>query len=305
MLHEDEILLSEFKKALRTNRGADVIDFDSSFKHKFDIQVHRFEDVLRDTNRAIPPNRWSYHRIGLIRKGTGQFITGIYKFEAKKNTLVVIPGRVITSSRNWSLDMEGYVVLFNMDYLLQNNFPRQFLENKKILTSSIQPYVQISDQQSEEIASIFETILKERKGNNANKSEFITLKIIELLINCERIFDEQYHFELNQPSIDIIAKFCELVENNFIEQRTVAFYADRLNVHPNYLNALVKKNIGITAKESIQNRLLIEVKYMLHSTQLSIKEIAIQLGFNDPNYFSSFFTRLEKTSPKNYRLSFV
>ena len=90
-----------------------------------------------------------------------------------------------------------------------------------------------------------------------------------------------------------------------MEQRSVKFYADQLNVHPNYLNSIVKKQTGLTAKESIQNRLLLETKYLLHSTNLSIKEIANQVGFTDPNYFTSFFSKLENISPGNYRSSFV
>ena len=105
--------------------------------------------------------------------------------------------------------------------------------------------------------------------------------------------------------MDIIIRFSDLVENNFREQRSVKFYADQLNMHPNYLNSLVKKDTGKTAKESIQNRLLVEIKYLLHTTNLSIKEISGNMGFKDPNYFTSFFTRLEKVSPGNYRASFV
>jgi AraC family transcriptional activator of pobA len=76
-------------------------------------------------------------------------------------------------------------------------------------------------------------------------------------------------------------------------------------VHPNYLNALIKKNTGLTAKESIQNRLLLESKYLLHSTDLTIKEISNQMGFTDPNYFAVFFKKYENTSPTSYRGSFV
>ena len=68
-------------------------------------------------------------------------------------------------------------------------------------------------------------------------------------------------------------------------------------MHPNYLNSLVKKYCGITVKESIQNRLLLEAKFLLHSTDLSIKEISNMVGFDDPNYFTSFFSRYEKLSP--------
>jgi len=80
MLREGEILLNEFRKTLQRNARKTVGDLDSSFTHKFDFQVYRFEDVLRGTSRSIPPNRWSYHRIGLIKKGSGEFITGIYKY---------------------------------------------------------------------------------------------------------------------------------------------------------------------------------------------------------------------------------
>jgi AraC-like DNA-binding protein len=85
----------------------------------------------------------------------------------------------------------------------------------------------------------------------------------------------------------------------------VKFYADQLAVHPNYLNSLIKKHTGLTAKEAIQNRLLLETKYLLHSTNLTIKEISSYLGFNDPNYFTVFFKRFENISPANYRSSFL
>ena len=302
---DDEFLLNEFKKLLEKKPDENIIDFDDRFIHKFDLQVHRFEDVLMNTNRTIPPNRWSYHRIGLLKNGSGEFTTGIYKFKAIKNTLVVIPARVITSSKNWTLDMEGYITIFNIDFFLQNNFPHKYIENKKILSSSIQPYVQLSDSEAKEIENIFETILEEKKQEANYNNERIALKIIELLILGERLFDKKLNLEMTVPSIDIIKRFIDLLEANFSKERSVKFYAAKLAMHPNSLNALIKKHTGTTAKESIQNRVLIETKYLLHSTKLSIKEISNKLGFNDPNYFTSFFTKYENTSPGSYRAAFI
>ena len=68
-------------------------------------------------------------------------------------------------------------------------------------------------------------------------------------------------------------------------------------MHPNHLNALIKKHTGLSAKESIQNKILLETKYLLHSTKLPIKQISVQMGFNDPNYFTTFFKRSENLSP--------
>lgn len=302
---DDEFLLNEFKKLLKKKPDENIIDFDERFIHKFDLQVHRFEDVLMNTSRTIPPNRWSYHRVGLLKNGSGEFTTGIYKFKAIKNTLVVVPARVITSSKNWTLDMEGYITIFNMDFFLQNNFSHKYIENKKILSSSIQPYVQLSDSEAKEIEDIFETILKEKKQEGNYNNELIALKIIELLILSERLFDKKLNLEMTVPSIDIIKRFLDLLEANFSKERSVKFYAAKLAMHPNSLNALIKKHTGTTAKESIQNRVLIETKYLLHSTNLSIKEISNQVGFNDPNYFTSFFTKYENTSPGNYRAAFI
>ncbi len=302
---DDELLLSEFKKAIHKNSTTHVVDLDNKFNIQFDFEIQRLEDVLKFTGPAIPPNRWSYFRILLVKRGSGDFITGIYKFRAPKNTLIVFPSRIITSSKNWTPDTEGYLVLFNIDFFLQNNFPHKYIEDKKILNSSIRPYIYLSDEQSKKISGIFETILKEKRSTHKHKDELIALKIIELLIVSERLFAEEQNVEANLPSIDIIRRFIDLIEANLLNHRSVSFYAKQLNVHPNYLNALIKKHTGITAKESIQNRLLLETKYLLHSTTLSIKEIANQMGFNDPNYFTVFFKRFEKISPANYRLSFV
>lgn len=305
MLTDDEIILSRFRKAIRVDTQENILDLDVSLNYDFDFQVFRFEDVLRDTNRTIPPNRWSYYRIGLIKKGSGEFITGIYNYKAPGNTLAIVPARMISSSKNWTLDMEGYILVFNTDYFLQNNFQLQHIENKNILTGTVPPYIHLSDKQTDEITEIFENLLKEKLDNKPNKNELIIIKIIELLIKAERFFDDQLHFETTTPSIDILKSFSNLLEAHFIEERTVSFYAEKLNVHPNYLNSLVKKHTGRTAKESIQHRLVLEIKYLLHSTNLSIKEISNELGFNDPNYFTSFFTRFENMSPKNYRSAFV
>ena len=304
-MHEDKFILSEFKKAIRAIADSDLVDFDSKFPHRFDFQIQKLEDVFSETNRRIPPNRWSYYRIVLLKKGSADFNTGVYSFKAVKNSVVVIPPRIVSSSRNWSLDLEGYVLLFNLDFFLQNSLPYKLLEDKKILSPFIHPQIQLSEDQAGQVEKILKIILNEKDGKRVHKDELIAIKIIELIIISERFFSQKQNFEENLPSIDITKKFIELVEANFLHERSVAFYASRLNVHPNYLNAVIKKTTGVTAKESIQNRLLLETKFLLHSTKLTIKEIANQVGFSDPNYFTVFFKRCENVSPANYRSSNV
>jgi len=301
---DDQYRISEFKKVLRRNAGEGVVDLDKNYLHKFKVQIHRLEDVLRNSKRNEPPNRWSYHRIGMVCEGEGNVKTGIFSFKAKKNTLVVVPSRVISSSSNWAPDTKGYVLLFNMDFFLENNFSHQIIGNKRMLTPAIQPYIHLMDEQADEVCKIFESILAEKRKQEMVNNEMVAIKIVELLILGERLFEQEQHLEANQPFIDSIKRFVDMLDQYFASEHSVKFYAEQLSMHPNHLNALIKKHTGLSAKESIQNRILLEIKHLLHSTKLSIKQISDQMGFRDPNYFTTFFKRSEKLSPGNYRSSF-
>ena len=301
---KDDLLLSEFIKVLRQNASEPYSNLDDNFTQKFDFFAKRYEDIMKVTGTHIPPHKWSYHRIGLLTKGEASYTCGIYRFTAKKNTLLVIPARVITTS-TWTPDGCGYNMLFNPDFLLQNNLSYKSIENKGILQSSIQPYLALNQEQSTKAEVIFEAILKENESGDSFKNELIALKIVELLILCERYYAEVQDIKHNFQTLDLLKNFMDLIELHFAKERSVRFYASQLHVHPNYLNAIIKANTGITAKESIQNRILLEAKYLLHTTNLSVKEIAGKIGFEDPNYFITFFKRLENTAPATYRSSFV
>jgi AraC family transcriptional activator of pobA len=305
IMPDDQFRISEFKKVLRQNADKGVVDLDKNYLHKFNVQIHRFEDVLRNSKRSEPPNRWSYHRIGLVTEGEGELLTGIYKFKATRNTLVVIPSRVISSSSNWAFDTRGFVLLFNLDFFLENKFSHQLIGNKKILTKTNQPYIHLTADQSEEVVRIFESILLEKKQTGVDNNELIAVKIIELLILCERLFELGQSSTASKPFAEIIKRFVDLLDAHFSTEHTVKFYAEKLAMHPNHLNALIKKHTGLSAKESIQNRILLEIIYLLNTTKLPIKQISNQMGFNDPNYFTTFFKRSENISPLSYRSALV
>ena len=184
---EDQIRISEFKKALRKYASEGVVDLDKNYNYKFDFQIHRYEDILRNSRMASPPHRWSYYRICLLTRGEGDMVSGIYKFKVRKKTFLVIPSRVIVSSENWTADSEGFVLLFNLDFFLQNNISHQMLANKKWLSGSVRPDIHLDDEQTEEVARIMEAILLEKKQKDKANTEFIAVKILELLILGERL----------------------------------------------------------------------------------------------------------------------
>ena len=99
----------------------------------------------------------------------------------------------------------------------------------------------------------------------------------------------------------IATDFIGLINRYYTHHHDVAFYADKLNISPNYLNIIVKRNIGTTAKEQINIQLELVVKMLLDTTDLSVKEIANQLHYDDPSYLCRIFRKQNGLTPLQYR----
>lgn len=99
----------------------------------------------------------------------------------------------------------------------------------------------------------------------------------------------------------ITHKFHTLVEEHFRKQKTVSFYAKQLCITSNYLSIVCRRNFRMSALEFIQERVLLEAKRLLHSSDKSIKEIAFDLGFSNLTYFSYFFKTKTSLSPGEYK----
>src|SRR5688572_75124 len=173
-------ILSEFRRAISFYGKSEIVDLDLAFFEKFDFLALRLEDVFR-INRTVPPNRWSFHRIGMITQGTGEFHTGVYKIPARKFTLVVVPARVMTGSRNWSSDVKGLLLLFNSHFFVRHSYPFKLVLGKKILSPYTKPFVYLDEEKARHITAVFESLLKEQSQPMYHSDELISLKVLELI----------------------------------------------------------------------------------------------------------------------------
>jgi len=100
---------------------------------------------------------------------------------------------------------------------------------------------------------------------------------------------------------NILLKLKGLIQKHYREEHGLNFYLDRLNSPIKTLNLICQRITGKTAHGLLEEKLLAEAKMALLSTDHSIKEIAFELGFNDPAYFGRFFKRLTGLTPATYR----
>ena len=98
----------------------------------------------------------------------------------------------------------------------------------------------------------------------------------------------------------LVARYQNLVEEHYREHLEVSQYCDMLDVTVATLNRHVKAELGQTAKQLAQERLAIEARVALRTGERSIKEVAFDLGFEDPLYFSRFFRKQFGSSPTQY-----
>ncbi|GGB02434.1 AraC family transcriptional regulator [Puia dinghuensis] len=297
----DAEIIDRYKEVFQRFAKDGVIDMDKRLKHKFSYQIHRLEDIIPKLNGVVPPYRQSMYYITLFRKGAARKSVGLFNFEIKNNTLLLIPQRVIHSTLYDSLHASGYLLNFNIEFFLNNAFPKKLISEKKVFKSSLKPYLYLSASKRKQLETIFEYIFHENSEAAQGKNQMIAIKILELLILCDRLFTEAESVGGESIYHPTIEKFNQLIEENFSKERAVEFYADKLNIHPGHLNYLMKKHNGLNAKKTIDNRLVMEAQSLLVTTAWSIKEIADKLGFSDANYFSSFFTRMTKMTPTAYR----
>ena len=92
-----------------------------------------------------------------------------------------------------------------------------------------------------------------------------------------------------------------MVNESYKSEHSISYYADQLHITPDQLNRIIKSTIGKTSKEYIQSRLITEAKRLLYFSNLSNKEIAFELGFNEPANFSAFFKKCSGFSPLNFK----
>jgi AraC family transcriptional activator of pobA len=300
---EKAIVLNRYKIAFKRFARDGVIDIDKRLNHKIDFILYRLEDAVVAFDGIVPALRQSLYWVVLVKEGQGQKNIGDFSFPIKNNTLFFIPSRTIHSSTYHSLQCSGYLLLFDVSFYLKTQLPQRCVLNRKVLKYAVQPYFHLDEGQAAPLILIFEKMLEEQQIADHEKAEMMAVKILELLISCDRIFTSAGLIESKGFYHPVVERFIKLLEENFCYIRTVQEYAQMLNMHPNHLNFLLKKHNGLSAKQTINNRIIAESKYLLSNSPFIIKDIANRLGFDDSNNFSTFFHKCTGNSPVAYRAS--
>ncbi|MNY31850.1 HTH-type transcriptional activator Btr [compost metagenome] len=153
-----------------------------------------------------------------------------------------------------------------------------------------------------EIKTIFNKIEVEKDGGSPFSESVLKSYLQLVLALCSKEKSLQLvHTDVYQNELTVSLKFQELLESAFLFERSVQFYADELALGIDSFSKKVKKELGKSPSQLIQDRVVLEAKKMLHLTYLSVKEIAAKLQFEDEFYFSRYFKKNVGISPSGFR----
>ena len=138
-------------------------------------------------------------------------------------------------------------------------------------------------------------------------SRTVVISYITLILTYVRNFYDRQFDTRSDIYHRVITEFHKHIELYFVENEnvaglpSVAYFAQKSNLSPNYFGDLIKHFTGKAPLDHIQDYVVILAKDRLKNTTLSVSEISYSLGFDYPNYFARFFRKKTGISPKIYR----
>lgn len=205
-------------------------------------------------------------------------------------------------------DQSGYFCVFTENFLSKDK-SGLILEKLPLFQPGGYPIFQISDEDYGEVEQLFMKIERELSSDYPFKFELIRAYVIELLHMGQKLQPALPVENGHSASTRITDLFVELLERQFpintpsqqLLLKTPNDFAERLAVHPNHLNKVLKETTGSTTTSIIHSRIFEEAKILLNNTDWNVSEIAMGLGFEEVAHFSNFFKKHAAQSPLKFR----
>ena len=254
-------------------------------------------------HRTDRPHRHNYYEICVFINGAGRHEIDFNPYTIQSNSIhFVSPGQVHLISRE--KDYHGYLIVFSREFYSLDTFHQDLLYHLPYFNNpTLLPVLDMDKEEFGELLQLIWNIQKE------NRSDFMTTKKILrsylqiLLLKCHQFYVQHFaeRVKMHDPHFAQVQQFNTLVEKNYKEYHLVQDYAAMMAISPAVLNKYVKKITGYTAGEIIVDRLVLQAKRLIIYTDLSNKEIAFRLNYDDPSYFTRVFKRKTTVSPSVFR----
>ncbi len=249
------------------------------------------------------PHRHDYYTILLIEKAKGEHLVDFHSYDLFDHSLFFIyPGQV--HQLHAYERPEGWVINFSQMFLVQNNIPERMINDVYLFNvHGESPPLPVTEDHFQHYKDIIRQIEQYSQLDPGYKNDALgaLLKLMLIQSNNHCSLQKERNPQTIETGNQLVRHFKQLIDENYKELHKVSDYANQLSVTSDYLNKSVKSITGKSAKEFILDRILVEAKRVLLFTETSNKELAFDLGFEEPAHFSNFFKKYTNSSPMDFR----
>lgn len=261
--------------------------------------IVRVEDLIRLMKLPVPPARTNTHTFIYLTSGEAIMRIGSETYKIVKDECLVVAAGQVFSFDNVDIN-KGYLFNFHEDLMIGNLAKNDLLKDFEFLKVWGNPKISFDVQTSGFVRQLLERILAYYETNGLQNREIIQSYLIALFCEVKRVYKVGVGFA-PLKAIDISNQFRELLFSHIRIRHLVRDYASLLNITANHLNKSVKAVTGKSPTKWIDEAIVLEAKILLYQSNLSISEIATEVGLFDQSYFSRLFKKYEKTTPLQFR----
>ena len=277
------------------------------------VSVINVADIKRLRDDEPANVIFDFYSISLKRNCNVKFRYGQQQYDFDEGTMFFIsPNQVfgVEHGTGETPKRSGWILLIHPDFLWNTSLAKN-IKRYEYFDYSVHEALFLSEKEETIIAGIMQNIQREYHSNIDKFSQSVIIAQLELLLTySERFYQRQFitreifnHQILNRLE-DLLTEYFN--SDNLIKRGlpTVQYIADALSISPNYLSGLLKVLTGQSTQQHIHDKLIEKAKEKLSTTDLSVSEIAYELGFEYPQSFSKLFRTKTNFSPLEFRQSF-
>ncbi|MFD1140325.1 helix-turn-helix domain-containing protein [Larkinella insperata] len=261
--------------------------------------IMRVEDMYQFVTRAVPASRSTITSCLYITEGEASIKIGSELYTIHADEMLFVPAGQVFSFREGEIN-KGYICGFQSDFLVGKLLKNNLLNEFDFLKIWGNPMIQPDRQSAEFIRRLLTRLLIDYSQNGLQNLDLLQSYLLTLLCEVNRIY-RPASGSGPVTGVTITNRFRELLFKWIRTKKRVTEYASLLNITPNHLNKTVKAVTGKSPTRWIDETVLLEAKVLLSQTNLTVSEIALEVGLDDPSYFTRLFKKYEHQTPSEFR----
>ena len=276
------------------------IQFNASTNKNFGFEIIPIEKIAREKDKYNHdpelPHQLKFYNLIFFTHGTGRHFIDFNWLPVKENSLVYLTKEQVNAF-DFSNNLKGFCIIFTEQYFVScfSKLSKDFvfrLFNPQLFS----PILQIPKQS--DFVSYFNLLQKEFNNTASfNYKTIIDSLFVVLVCKAEDLKKSETLHIKDNLKIKVFQKFISLIETHLPKSRSAVFYARELTITYKHLNEICKVLVHKTAKNVIDDFVVLQAKRNLINSDLKIVEIAYKLGFEDPTNFSKYFKKNTGLTP--------